>query len=176
MGLFAKRTYSKYNNYASHPDILNQIAREAAQLSLTTIKKYIGCQKKPPSQDETAYCIMDEDYWDKSIVKSISVVSHSYLSTSWYTINFEDYGMVPIPSCDSNKFLEALIPFFKQQVENKLPSIFSTQYTYNISTCYCGMNSLSYLNDKEYPSIKIRVYSISDHISNVSTPKKLNNW
>ena len=104
------------NKYASHPDILDMIAKRGAEIALSQIKADINFTKKPCTYCEIKFRTLN--FNDKPLE------THWGSPCGCQELAFSDFNMDGIPCDDEILFLSALLPYLQKHLDENLKKFF----------------------------------------------------
>lgn len=151
MALFFK------NKYASHPDILDRIAKNSAEIALSQIQRDLAKTKKP-----STYCKFG--YGGLEFNNKPFAIDWNY-RVDPCSLFFRDFNMEIVPYDDDLLFFSALLPHLQKHLIAMLKQYFPTATGISATKA-----KYVYYNDNAN-AIEIEVKGVIHH-----TPTTLNKW
>ena len=112
MALFSK------NKYASHPDLLDIVAKKSAEIALSQIKRDITKTKKPCTYCKFGYGGLEFNDEPLAIDGNCRV--------DYCMLYFRDLNMEIVPCDDETLFFSALLPHLQKHLNAALKQYFPT--------------------------------------------------
>lgn len=147
MGLFSKKhthTTSYTNRYASHPDVLDAMAKKLADLALYHIKQNISRLREPKLH--IGLCTWSIYTDAKEFERYYGTVRDGY------AVEFKDYGMENVPDEHDILFFSAILPYLTKHLKEKLNSYFPEAYDVTAKNTYYREE---HKYDEEYDTINV---------------------
>ncbi len=151
MALFSK------NKYMSHPDVLDLIAKNSAEIALSQIKRDIAKTKKP-----STYCKFG--YGGLEFNNEPFAIDWNY-RVEYCSLYFRDFNMEIVPCDDEMLFFSAFLPHLQKHLNAALKQYFPTATGISATKA----KYVYYKNNDN--AIEIEVKGVINH-----TPTTLNKW